>query len=58
MYTPVCNNLVAWGTDNLLCEFHITVTFCYDICNSTDILCIILYYINVIYVMLKPQILH
>jgi len=19
MYTPVCNNLVAWGIDNLLC---------------------------------------
>jgi len=42
MYTAVCNNSVAWGIDNLLCEFHITITFCYDICNSTDIFCIII----------------
>jgi len=33
MYIPVCNNSMAWGIDKL-CSFHITITFCYDICNS------------------------
>ena len=40
-YIPYCNNSMAWDIDNLLCKFHITIT--YDICNSTDILCIILW---------------
>jgi len=49
MYIPDCNNSMACCIDNLLCNFHITIAFCYDICNSTDILCIIiiLYYIKI-----------
>jgi len=63
MYTAVCNNSVAWGIDNLLCYFHITITFGYDICNSTDILCIIiiiiiLYYIILYYIILYYIILY
>jgi hypothetical protein len=44
MYIADCYNSMAWCIDILLCRFYITIIVCfYDICNSTDILYIILW---------------
>jgi hypothetical protein len=42
LYSRLLEQLVTWCIDNLLFRFYIKL-HCYDVCNSTNILCIILW---------------